>query len=241
VLDEPALTNITTPNSSLAVLDNPVWTALTGPHARLADELGAARRYRVDVAPFAGLPDAPSARDWTALARLAGAHADLAIAGTRVSAPTSWPVVSTIHAAQYIDAAVEPRDDESVVTLGIGDVPEMTDLVARTKPGPFLPRTVDLGGYVGIRDRGRLIAMAGHRMHPPGWIEVSAVCTDPDYRGRGLATQVVRAVVADIRRRSQRAFLHVERSNRNAIDLYMRLGFVFHQNISFLLVSVPAA
>ena len=75
-------------SSSLAVLDNPVWTALTGPHARLADEVGAVRRYPIDVAPFAGLPDAPTAQDWTALAHLAGAGAALAITGTRVAAPT---------------------------------------------------------------------------------------------------------------------------------------------------------
>jgi hypothetical protein len=54
--------------------------------------------------------------------------------------------------------------DPEAVPLGVADVPEMLDLTARTKPGPFLPRTFELGTYLGIRRDGRLVAMAGERL-----------------------------------------------------------------------------
>ena len=72
----------------------------------------------------------------------------------------------------------------------------MLDLVARTEPGPFLPRTIEMGTYLGIRRGGALVAMAGERLHPPGWTEISAVCTDDAYRSRGLGTRLVLAVAA---------------------------------------------
>lgn len=58
--------------SDLRVLDNAVYTSLTGPHAGLAESKGRVRRYPVDVSPFAALPDDPGAADWADLAALAG-------------------------------------------------------------------------------------------------------------------------------------------------------------------------
>jgi ribosomal protein S18 acetylase RimI-like enzyme len=116
----------------------------------------------------------------------------------------------------------------------------MLDLVARTRPGPFLPRTPELGTYLGIRRGGRLVAMAGERMHPPGWTEVSAVCTDSAYRGQGLGARLVRAVVAGVRARDESAFLHAAATNTGAIRLYESLGFRLRVRMAFLAVRVPA-
>ena len=91
-----------------------------------------------------------------------------------------------------------PRADPArfpIVTLGLDDVPDMLDLVDRTEPGPFTPKTIELGTYLGVRVDGALIAMAGERMRPPGYTEVSAVCTDPAFRGQGLAAYLVDAVM----------------------------------------------
>ena len=111
------------------------------------------------------------------------------------------------------------------MTLGTADVPEMTDLVTRTEPGPWRPRTVEFGGYVGVRDDGALVAMAGERMRPPGFTEVSAVCTEPDYRGRGLAGGLTRVVAAAIAARGDRPMLHASAHNAGAVRLYESLGF----------------
>ena len=106
------------------------------------------------------------------------------------------------------------RADPEAVRLGPADVPEMLDLVARTQPGPFLPRTITSGTYLGIRRGGALVAMAGERMRPPGWGEISAVCTDPAHRGQGLAGRLVRAVGAVVRERGDVPFLHAAADER---------------------------
>jgi len=126
------------------------------------------------------------------------------------------------------------------VRLGCGDVPEMLDLVKRTNPGPFLPRTVELGTYLGIRRQGALVAMAGERLHPEGWTEISAVCTDEAWRGRGLATRLIRAVGAVIRARGDVPFLHAVATNP-AIKLYEQLGFEHRRSTVFAAARVPEA
>jgi predicted GNAT family acetyltransferase len=115
--------------------------------------------------------------------------------------------------------------DPALGRLGAADVPEMLDLVARTEPGPFVARTHELGTYLGVREDGRLIAMAGERMRFPGHTEISAVCTDPDYRGRGLARRLLRAVAAGIEARGEIPMLHAAAPNTSAISLYATLGF----------------
>ncbi|PPK60595.1 FR47-like protein [Actinokineospora auranticolor] len=102
------------------------------------------------------------------------------------------------------------------------------------------PRTIELGTYLGIRRAGVLVAMAGERLRPPGWTEISAVCTDPAARGQGLATRLVLAVAAGIRARGETPFLHTGARNTNAIRLYEALGFRLRREMPFLLLTVPA-
>ena len=80
----------------------------------------------------------------------------------------------------------------------------MMALVKRTEPGPFLPETYRMGTYLGIRDRGRLIAMAGERLQLGDAVEISAVCTDPDHQGRGLAASLVGELISRIQQRGAR-------------------------------------
>jgi predicted GNAT family acetyltransferase len=109
----------------------------------------------------------------------------------------------------------------------------MLRLAALTKPGPFLPRTVELGGYLGIRRDGELVAMAGERFRPQGWTEISAVCTDPAWRGHGFASRLTRAVAAGIAARGDIPFLHAIGTNTTAIRLYKELGFAHRRDIKF--------
>jgi predicted GNAT family acetyltransferase len=121
----------------------------------------------------------------------------------------------------------------------LADVPEILDLVARTQPGPFEPRTIEMGVYLGIRSCGRLVAMAGERNHPAGWTEISAVCTDVDHRGQGLAARLVRAVAYGINQRGERALLRARATNENAIRLYGYLGFELRRTTHFARLRAP--
>jgi ribosomal protein S18 acetylase RimI-like enzyme len=222
-------------------LDNPVRSSLLGPHARFAERRGGAVRYRADVAPFAALPAEPDDADWADAAALAGPGGIVALAGVTVPPPDGWTVVASFPGVQLVDDGIVAAPDSEAVRLGAADVPQMLGLVARTEPGPFLPRTVELGTYLGIRDGDALVAMAGERLHPPGWTEISAVCTDPACRGRGLATRLTLAVAAGIRARGETPFLHAVASNVTAIRLYESLGFRLRRPVLFSVVRVPPA
>ncbi|GAA4396886.1 GNAT family N-acetyltransferase [Tsukamurella soli] len=159
-------------------------------------------------------------------------------AATRASGPVGFGR-SEVR-AEAATRASEPARDPGVVVLGPCDVPSILDLVARTRPGPFTPRTIELGTYLGIHDGDRLVAVAGERLHPPGWTEISAVCTDPAYRGRGLATRLIRAVGAGIRDRGEVPFLHTAATNTRAIALYEHLGFTLRSRLDLTFVAPPA-
>ncbi|POM27363.1 Mycothiol acetyltransferase [Actinomadura rubteroloni] len=221
-------------------LDNPVHSSLDGPHAAFAERHGSAVRYSPDVSPFGALPIEPSASDWADAATLAGPGGQFIVAGVS-SFPEDWERIFTIPGVQLVGAAASGQPDPETVVLTPADVPEMLELVARTEPGPFASRTIELGTYLGIRRDGRLIAMAGERMHPPGHTEISAVCTDPDHRGHGLATRLVRAVIAGIHARGETPFLHAAASNITAIRLYESLGFHLRRELVFAALRVPPA
>ncbi|EFL36947.1 LOW QUALITY PROTEIN: acetyltransferase, partial [Streptomyces viridochromogenes DSM 40736] len=106
-------------------------------------------------------------------------------------------------------------------------------------PGPFWPRTHELGTYLGIRHNGTLVAMAGERLRPPGWTEVSAVCTAPEARGQGHAAHLITAVATRVLARNERPFLHVAEANTGGIALYERLGFKTRKHVTFRGYRVP--
>ncbi|GAB3893673.1 GNAT family N-acetyltransferase [Microbispora bryophytorum] len=222
------------------LLDNPVWASLTGPHARFAERHGSALRYPDDVSPFFALPDDPGPADWSDLAALAGPGATVPVTGEVAAAPDGWEVVAHGGGVQLVGDDVVPARDDEAVRLQASDVPEMLDLVARAQPGPFRPRTIEMGVYLGIRRRGALVAMAGERLHPPGWTEISAVCTDPAFRRRGLASRLVLAVAAGIRARGETPFLHAAANNTTAIRVYETLGFHLRRRTTFATLRAPA-
>lgn len=245
-----------TPQQSPAtphILDNAAWAALTGPHAHLAERVGRAARYPLDVSPITALADPADPRAWDDLAALVGPGTVTPVTGAK-SAPQGWETVQHGQGVQLVDTALRAEPAPEAVRLGPDDVPEILDQIALTEPGPFLPRTVELGTYLGIRHRGRLIALAGERsemgvppaggwgrLRPPGSTEISAVCTAPDHRGKGLATRLVRAIAAGIRERGDTPFLHASATNTGAIRLYESIGFTLRRRSDFLLVRTPGA
>lgn len=221
-------------------LDNPAWASLSGAHARFAEVRGQARRYVPDVAPFLAVADDPGDGVWSDVAALAGPGAVVAVNSSLVP-PGAWEVVDRVPGVQLVAADVPDEPFAEAVRLGPADVPEVLDLVERTRPGPFRARTIELGAYLGVRRDGRLVAMAGERLRPPGYTEISAVCTDPAYRGRGLATRLVLAVAHGIRARGETPIMHAAAGNTGAIRLYESLGFELRRTTSFVSLRVPEA
>ncbi|CAN5447024.1 GNAT family N-acetyltransferase [soil metagenome] len=227
------------PEADESVLDNPVWFALTGRQAGIAVRQGGAAVFDPELSLFVGLEDDSDA-SWADLARLRGPSAPV-VMFQREHAPSGWTRTFSGRGLQMIAESVEPVDDTEIVELGSDDAVEMFELAERTKPGPFERRTPELGGYFGIRRDGRLVAMAGERMRPAGWTEISAVCTDAAARGQGLAGRLVRRVASTIAGRGDRAMLHVATSNTGAAALYERLGFRLRREVGFAAYLTPKA
>ena len=208
-----------------ARLDNPVYAALSGPHARFAQRSGRVVRYEPDIAPFMALPSEPSATDWQDAIELVRPGTAAATVHDGSPLPESLEVTLSFELVQMIGERVRGTHEPEAITLGPADVPEMMELVRATEPGPFFERTIELGNYVGIRRDGALVAMAGERLRFDGWTEISAVCTAPEHRGQGLASLLMSTLVAAIQDRGEQVFLHVLTSNTSAIRLYEALGF----------------
>ncbi len=236
--------------ADLHPLDNPAWASLTGPHARFAEGTGLALRYPPDVSPFMAVPPIPDGAPipvevWDAVAELAGPGQVVALSGTPEAfekLPAGWDFAMRGEGVQLVATDAFDTDVDlgtEIIELGAADVPDMLALIARTQPGPFLPRTYQLGTYLGIRREGTLIAMAGERLHPPGWTEISAVCTDAPYRGQGLATTLVRAIGRGIRERGETPMMHAAAVNTRAIGLYESLGFALRRRTAFVGLRTP--
>jgi ribosomal protein S18 acetylase RimI-like enzyme len=222
------------------VLDNPVWYSLTGHRSALGRTLTQAARFDGEVSPFAAVCDAPGPQAWAELASLIGASRKTTLFRPPVAVPEPWKVVGRIPCVQMVATSSVAAEDADADVLSLNDVPEMLELVARTQPGPFGPRTIEFGGYIGVRQSGRLVAMAGERLRCGGFTEISAVCTDEDQRGKGLATTLTLALVHRIRARSEEAFLHASTHNVSAIRLYKALGFELRSEVDAFVVESPA-
>ncbi|MDA0162990.1 GNAT family N-acetyltransferase [Solirubrobacter ginsenosidimutans] len=206
-------------------LDNPIYSALATDQAPFALTNGLARRFPLEVSPLAGLRDgSPEAfADLRELAEPGDRFGLFTIAELEV--PDDWELVGERWIDQMVlETPVEPVEGPPLVELGEADVPAMLALTAATQPGPFGARTFELGRYLGIRDGERLVAMAGERIRPEGAIEISAVCTDPDYLGRGYAKTLMTTLAAGIFAAGRQPILHVKTEN-GAKHLYEKLGF----------------
>jgi len=206
-------------------LDRPVWSCLTGAQAALARGGPAAVRIDPGYGPFGAARD----RGAQALAALA----ELVEEPTWLVETEAWPappgttVIREAKLAQMVadDSPAREAAVPGIVALGEADAPAMRTLAEAMQPGPWSSRTHRYGQFYGIRDQGRLVAMAGERMRPPGFAEVSGVCTDPAYRGRGYAAALMLRVMAGLRARGLTPFLHAYADNAGALALYETLGF----------------
>ncbi|WP_193760244.1 GNAT family N-acetyltransferase [Bradyrhizobium yuanmingense] len=211
--------------SDEALLDRPIWSALTTSQKHLAEGGPRALRYPVDMTPFADMADM-SAASFAALGDLmSGSQVAVLFTPEPVEIPAGFKVLLAEPGEQLIGSPADTSlRDAEIVRLGATDVPAMMALTELTKPGPFAARTHELGTFLGIRARGELVAMAGERMKPGNFTEMTAVCVHPDHRGRGYAQALLAAISRQIEARGEIPFLHVFSSNTSAIALYQRQG-----------------
>jgi predicted GNAT family acetyltransferase len=222
-------------------LDTVIWRALTSVHEGLAQGDERARRYPAAIAPFAATVDMGPA-SFRSLLALVGGDDQIALFTTEeVQPPSAFSVLRRASVDQMVleDAgAYTAQSGTPIVPLGVADGPEMLALASMTQPGPFGPRTIELGHYIGIRRQGALVAMAGERMRLNGFTEISAVCVDPAYRGHGFAAELVRSLASSIAERSEIPFLHVFSTNHAAIALYLKLGFMLRRRVHLAVLTL---
>ncbi|WP_373503075.1 GNAT family N-acetyltransferase [Aestuariivirga sp.] len=214
------------------VLDRPPLNAMLTRHSHLAVGGPRALRYRPDISPFAGMADDSDEAlcDLTALIPESGVI--LVAQPEKQKVPPGAAAEHVVEVVQMVAETVSAPDEHvNFLELSDADAGEMLALATLTKPGPFAARTHDFGGYVGIRAEGKLVAMAGHRFQVPGFTEVSAVCTDPGFRGKGYAGFLTRLVAGRIMARGETPFLHNYATNTNAIRLCETLGFVYRTSL----------
>ncbi|WP_263354409.1 GNAT family N-acetyltransferase [Acidicapsa acidisoli] len=227
---------------SFTPLDNPIWLSLISPHAGFARGLGMARRFDPAIGPLSGMKD-QSPEAYGALAELFQPD-EFAVLflDSAPELPPGW----RMHLHLLLDQMVcegRPKVPESpffIEKLSADDALEMLELATLTEPGPFRQRTWELGGFQGIREDGRLAAMAGRRLALPGFVEVSAVCTHPDFRGRGYAAALVASVAGAIYDEGDMPILHVLPTNTGAIRVYESVGFTRRRTFDLAVVLPPA-
>jgi predicted GNAT family acetyltransferase len=224
-------------------LDRPVWASLATTHQPLSEGTSWARRFDRQVNVFAAARD-DGAQALAALADLVQPGEQVYL--LQVPEIVVPPGLHAVKQAKGVQMVATRRlagevDLDGIAALGEADAAEMLALAQLTEPGPFLARTHRMGAFVGIREGGRLLGMAGERLRLPGYTEVSGVCTHPHARGRGFARRLSAAVAARIEARGEQPFLHAWSSNQVAIALYESLGFVKRTEVNVALLERPAA
>jgi GNAT superfamily N-acetyltransferase len=217
-------------------LDNPIWHALTTRHAQFAIGADKAKRYPRQVGPFAAVADINTTNE---LSEIVDPGEQVGIIG--VIPNLDWQVVKQITLSQYVLApSAEGEEDKHAVHLNNNYLQPMLELTALVYPHYFREGTAEVGDYFGIFDGDTLISMAGIRFAMNGYQEISAICTHPDYRGRGLAARLTRHLIHKITAKGDTPFLHTE-SDNPAKAMYEKLGFEAHQELPFKVFEMPAA
>jgi len=221
-------------------LDRPVWSALTSRQAPLA--LGDARALRFDPAwaLFAAAADAAPESTAALGALNISPHGMGLVEAGDMPLPPGCSVRAQAACVQMV-ASTLTGGGKTVAfePLGEADAAGMLALATLTVPGPFFGKTHQLGDFIGVKQDGRLIAMAGERMRPSGFTEVSGVCTHPDHRGHGYASALMRVVTQRILERGEQAFLHAYAANTATIALYETLGFRVRAQVTYTVLNGP--
>lgn len=226
-----------------APLDNPIWSALNGRHRDLADGSDGVMRYPADIAPFLGIADAdraPGSDLAATLEALVPAQDTVYLLGVAPCPPTGWRLRAYRPLAQMISTEPMPvPDGPPIIPLSQTHHADVLALTALVYPHYFRVRTMTLGRYFGMYVDGRLAAMIGERLGADCFQEVSAICTHPDFNGRGYARRMTAMLSNDILAQGRIPFLHVSYDNARAKALYDSLGYRLRDDIGFWSLRRP--
>jgi len=221
------------------ILDNPIFNALGSGNENFSIGNDRAKFFSPDIALFAGVKK-HSQGDFNVLFRISPAESIFILfAPAEIRIPEQWKLVRRMEISQMVyDGTVPPAaTDHPFADLQEKHVPDMLALTKMTNPGPFLPGTIKFGNYRGIFEGNRLIAMAGQRLQPKPYIEISAVCTHPDYLGKGYAGMLITDQISGILAGPGIPFLHVRDDNAIAIRLYQKLGFSTRKKLTAFVIQ----
>jgi GNAT superfamily N-acetyltransferase len=214
-------------------LDNPIWTALNSGSASFAYSKGIVRFIDRRIGFFAGIPRYDAEHLDQLYAEMDSGMRVIVFTPGFLELDAKWKVrndnalLQMVYEMPFVNLPL----DSNIRALAAADVPEMLALTQLAKPGPFLENTVDFGGYFGFFVDGRLVSMAGTRLVAGSYTEVSAVCTHPDFVGRGLAQRVLPYILNYVQQQGQIPYLQLYPDNLPAHRLYQRLGFVERANL----------
>jgi len=220
------------------LLDNPAWAALTTGNQNLSNGSHTAKFFSEKVSPFAAISEPDQSLQ--ELYDVVPFKNPIGIFTNRNSInPYPWKLINKIYGYQllYSKDAELPVINNTIVKLNEHHVAEMLELTRITNPGPFLPETISFGNYEGILVEGKLVAMAGHRFHCHNYVEISAVCTHPDYLGCGYARDLLNSQIDMIQRRGEIPYLHVRADNKRALEIYLSMGFKIRSEMIIYILS----
>jgi len=218
------------------ILDNMIWNAITTGNNDIAIINRDVGCYLPEIAPCAGMKVFNDA-NLKKLYEFIPSNRSVAISSLNKMDhdESRWKLLQPMDVTQMVYEhsmnTFTTKNSSLIVPLSEEHVPQMMELTALTRPGPFLQQTIRFKNYFGVFIEGRLAAMTGQRMHPLPYMEVSAVCTHPDFRGLGYAKTLMLHVMKIILDNSFTPFLHVLSNNSNAIELYKTIGFQTRKQI----------
>jgi len=221
------------------ILDNPAWNALINGNNQFSNGNESAKYFNEEISPFIGLKEY-SQENFDILYDMIPHDSPVGfVVPGEIQVPDTWKVLGKISAYQMIYnlPSILAKIEIEPIPLTKEHVPEMLALTKLTNPGPFAERTIEFGNYQGIFDNGKLAAMAGQRLNPLPYAEISAVCTHPDHLSKGYARQLLQSQIQRIKAASGIPFLHVRNDNERAIKVYENSGFSTRKEMYFYFIK----